>query len=216
MVRIDRWMVRNTLAWLGDRYRCAENHTIGHWGINLSGDSLSDSDFCQELVQQVRRAGLPEGTLCFEITESAAIAQLSKVSELIQALKALGCRFALDDFGTGFSSLTYLRTLPVDVIKIDKSFVRNMLTDANDRAIVESVIFLAQRFDHPVVAEGVETLEHATALRDMGCNLVQGYGIARPIPSDEVLGWLDNWRRRIHSSRDIRELQTVSEQGDGI
>jgi EAL domain-containing protein (putative c-di-GMP-specific phosphodiesterase class I) len=112
--------------------------------------------------------------------------------------------------------LTYLRTLPVDVIKIDKSFVRNMLTDANDRAIVESVIFLAQRFDHPVLAEGVETLEHAIALRDMGCNLVQGYGIARPMPSDEVLDWLDNWRQRSHSNRDIRELQTVSEQGDGI
>ena len=116
----------------------------------------------------------------------------------------------------GFSSLTYLRTLPVDVIKIDQSFVRNMLTDANDRAIVESVIFLAQRFDHPVLAEGVETMDHAAALRDMGCNLVQGYGIARPMPSGEVLEWLQNWRRQVESRKEIQQLQAASEQGEGI
>jgi EAL domain-containing protein (putative c-di-GMP-specific phosphodiesterase class I) len=156
------------------------------------------------------------GQITLEVLESTALEDTKRASNVLARCQSLGLQVALDDFGTGFSSLTYLRTLPVDVIKIDKSFVRNMLTDANDRAIVESVIFLAQRFDHPVLAEGVETLEHATALRDMGCNLVQGYGIARPMPSDEVLDWLDNWRQRSHSNRDIRELQTVSEQGDGI
>ena len=145
-----------------------------------------------------------------------ALEDTKRASNVLARCQSLGLQVALDDFGTGFSSLTYLRTLPVDVIKIDQSFVRNMLTDANDRAIVESVIFLAQRFDHPVLAEGVETMDHAAALRDMGCNLVQGYGIARPMPSGEVLEWLQNWRRQVESRKEIQQLQAASEQGEGI
>jgi EAL domain-containing protein (putative c-di-GMP-specific phosphodiesterase class I) len=124
--------------------------------------------------------------------------------------QSLGLQVALDDFGTGFSSLTYLRTLPVDVIKIDQSFVRNMLTDANDRAIVESVIFIAQRFDHPVLAEGVETMEHARALKDMGCNLIQGYGIARPMPATKVLPWLEQWRNQTKRHKDLMHQDVLS------
>ena len=156
------------------------------------------------------------GQITLEVLESTALEDTKRASNVLARCQSLGLQVALDDFGTGFSSLTYLRTLPVDVIKIDQSFVRNMLTDANDRAIVESVIFLAQRFDHPVLAEGVETMDHAAALRDMGCNLVQGYGIARPMPSGEVLEWLQNWRRQVESRKEIQQLQAASEQGEGI
>jgi EAL domain-containing protein (putative c-di-GMP-specific phosphodiesterase class I) len=127
----------------------------------------------------------------------------------------IGVRIAIDDFGTGFSSLTYLRTLPVDIIKIDQSFVRNMLEDASDHAIVESVIFLAQRFAHPVLAEGVETMEHARALRRMGCNFVQGYGIARPMPSGEVLDWTRHWRAQAESGKSGDMLNPVVARGEG-
>ncbi|HBP77689.1 MAG TPA: ammonia permease, partial [Halomonas sp.] len=175
-------------AWLGDRYRCAENHTIGHWGINLSGDSLSDSDFCQELVQQVRRAGLPEGTLCFEITESAAIAQLSKVSELIQALKALGCRFALDDFGTGLSSFSYLKQLSVDYLKIDGNFIRNIHHDPIDSAMVEAIHAVGKALNIDTVAEYVENQATLDKLRSLGIDYAQGYLLGKPEPITATAG----------------------------
>ncbi|MGO2137188.1 EAL domain-containing protein [Marinobacter sp.] len=105
----------------------------------------------------------------------------------------MGFRIALDDFGTGFSSLTYLQTLPVDLVKIDKSFVINMLSKPSDRAIVESVIFLSQRFSHPILAEGVETMDHARALRQLGCEYIQGYGVARPMPASDIPEWLQAW-----------------------
>lgn len=182
MPRIDRWVVRNTLAWLSDRHRCAEGDTIGQWGINLSGDSLSDSDFCQELIQHVRGASLPDGTLCFEITESAAIAQLSKVSELIQSLKSLGCRFALDDFGTGLSSFSYLKQLSVDYLKIDGSFIRNIHTDPIDRAMVEAIHAVGKALHIDTVAEYVEHQSTLDTLRSLGIDYAQGYLLGQPEP----------------------------------
>jgi EAL domain-containing protein (putative c-di-GMP-specific phosphodiesterase class I) len=150
-----------------------------------------------------------------EVLESAALEDTNRASNVLNRCRSLGLQIALDDFGTGFSSLTYLRTLPVDVIKIDQSFVLNMLDDANDRAIVESVIFLAQRFAHPVLAEGVETMEHARLLRDMGCNLVQGYGIARPMPATDLPAWVQRWETR-RENREDDLLSPVVAGGEGI
>ena len=110
--------------------------------------------------------------------------------------QSLGVSFAIDDFGTGFSSLTHLRQLPVCLIKIDQSFVRDMLSDQDDMAIVESVIYMANRFKRPMLAEGVETLEHAKALIALGCDLAQGYGIGRPMPAEALPNWLANWPSR--------------------
>lgn len=110
--------------------------------------------------------------------------------------QALGVGFAIDDFGTGFSSLTHLRQLPVNLIKIDQSFVRDMLSDQDDMAIVESVIYMANRFKRPMLAEGVESLAHAKALMALGCELAQGYGIARPMPAGEMPAWLEGWPQR--------------------
>jgi EAL domain-containing protein (putative c-di-GMP-specific phosphodiesterase class I) len=107
---------------------------------------------------------------------------------------SLGVQFALDDFGTGYSSLTYLRRLPASQIKIDQSFIRDMLIDPDDLAIVMGVVSLAKAFQLEVIAEGVETVEHGTKLLQLGCKLAQGYGIARPMPAGEVLIWLDSWK----------------------
>jgi EAL domain-containing protein (putative c-di-GMP-specific phosphodiesterase class I) len=107
---------------------------------------------------------------------------------------ALGVSFALNAFGTGYSYLTYLRRLPADLIKIDQSFIRDMLIDLNDLAIVEGVITLAKSFKHQVIAEGVETIEHGTALLRLGCDLAQGYGIAKPMPASDIPAWINNWQ----------------------
>jgi EAL domain-containing protein (putative c-di-GMP-specific phosphodiesterase class I) len=108
----------------------------------------------------------------------------------------LGVDFAVDDFGTGYSSLTYLRKLPARTLKIDRSFVSDMLDDPEDLAIVRGVIELAGAFDREVIAEGVETLAHGQALLTMGCHLAQGYGIARPMPASELPAWLPQWHER--------------------
>lgn len=129
-----------------------------------------------------------------EILETAAIGDLNSASLVLAGCRALGVRFALDDFGTGYSSLAYFRNLSVDLIKIDQSFVRDMLDDPNDLGIVDSVVRLAQAFNRPVIAEGVETLEHGAALLLLGCTLVQGYGVARPMPAHQLPLWLDHWK----------------------
>lgn len=112
----------------------------------------------------------------------------------MSACIALGVNFALDDFGTGYSSLTYLRRLPANLIKIDQTFVRDMLVDEDDFAIVEGVIALAKSFKREVIAEGVETIEHGSALLQIGCELAQGYGIAKPMPANDIPAWISNWK----------------------
>jgi EAL domain-containing protein (putative c-di-GMP-specific phosphodiesterase class I) len=112
----------------------------------------------------------------------------------MNACHDLGVNFALDDFGTGYSSLTYLRRLPVHLIKIDQSFVRDMLEDADDLAIVEGVVGLAKAFRCNVIAEGVETVSHGVALLQLGCELAQGYGIARPMPAGDIPEWVSSWK----------------------
>jgi len=116
-----------------------------------------------------------------------------KASGVIDACRKLGVSFALDDFGTGYSSLTYLKRLPVSTLKIDQSFVRDMLDDQDDLAILKGVLGLATAFRLQVVAEGVETVEHGTLLLQLGCDLAQGYGIARPMPADQLPDWSAAW-----------------------
>jgi EAL domain-containing protein (putative c-di-GMP-specific phosphodiesterase class I) len=115
---------------------------------------------------------------------------------VIEQLHNLGIQVSLDDFGTGYSSLTYLRRLPVDTLKIDQSFVRDMLSDPDDRAIVKGVISLALSFEMNVVAEGVETDEQGEMLLGMGCDMAQGYGIARPMPEVDLPDWLQQWQAK--------------------
>jgi hypothetical protein len=138
--------------------------------------------------------GVTGDQISLEILETAALQDLEAVTGVIRRCNDLGLRFALDDFGTGYSSLTYFRHLPADTLKIDQSFVRDMLRDQGDLRIVESVIGMARAFDRTVVAEGVESEEHGTMLLRFGCDLGQGYGIARPMPSEQVAQWLQDYQ----------------------
>lgn len=130
--------------------------------------------------------------------ETSALDDVKYVSKTMNECMALGVKFALDDFGTGYSSLTYLRHLPADLIKIDTSFVREMLHNEDDLAIVEGVIALAKSFKRDVIAEGVETEEHGTALLQLGCNLAQGYGIAKPMPASDIPRWVKEWKPKVN------------------
>lgn len=161
---------------------------------NISANHLLQPDFYEHL--RATLAHHPQEIASrfeLEILETAAIADIDQAVDVLGRCRALGVRFALDDFGTGYSSLTHLRKLPVDILKIDQSFVRDMLNDPEDLGIVEGVIRLAGAFNRQVIAEGVETLAHGRALVRMGCSLAQGYGIARPMPAAQFMEWSARW-----------------------
>ncbi|MGL5632529.1 MAG: EAL domain-containing protein, partial [Azovibrio sp.] len=136
---------------------------------------------------------LPSGTLEIELLESAALADLEEVGKVLTNCRKLGIGIALDDFGTGYSSLAHLRSLPADMLKVDQSFVRNMLNNTEDMAIVEGIVGLAQVFHRRIIAEGVETTAHGLMLISMGCKLAQGYIIARPMPAADIAWWIRDW-----------------------
>ncbi len=163
--------------------------------VNVSARQLQQSNFVDQLqVVLLAHPTIQSGRLELELLETSALEDVAGVSELINACRKLGVRFALDDFGTGYSSLTYLKRLPVALLKIDQSFVRNMLDDPDDLAILEGVIGLANAFKREVIAEGVETIAHGTLLLEMGCDFAQGYGIARPMPAHAFPSWAAEWQ----------------------
>jgi diguanylate cyclase (GGDEF)-like protein/PAS domain S-box-containing protein len=189
---LGSWVIETALRQLAAWNAAGLGMTVS---VNISPRHLQHPDFASELKRML--ANHPEvdsKQLELEILESAAIADLDHASRILTACLALGVRFALDDFGTGYSSLAYFRRLPIETLKIDQAFVRDMLDDPEDLGIVESVIRLAQAFNRPVIAEGVETLEHGAMLVHMGCHYGQGYGIARPMPADLIPGWVEKWR----------------------
>jgi len=162
--------------------------------VNVSPLQLQHEDFIKQLNEILfLNTSFQAGQLEFEILESSIIKDTQHIAEVISQCKQLGIRFSLDDFGTGFSSLSYLRKLKTDVIKIDQSFVIDMLDDMDDQAIVKSVIELSKTFGRSVIAEGVETQEHGRQLLKMGCQLAQGFGIARPMPASSIPEWINLW-----------------------
>jgi hypothetical protein len=159
----------------------------GHVAVNISARSLSDVELESTVRDTVTAAGIPFRALALEVTETGVMADPDRAVRLLQHLQSLGMSIALDDFGTGYSSLTYLRRLPVSTIKIDRSFIREMADDADDMAIVVSVIDLASSVHLTVVAEGIETPAQLSLLRGLGCAAGQGFLWSRPIPAGEVL-----------------------------
>ncbi|MDQ4133923.1 MAG: EAL domain-containing protein, partial [Actinomycetota bacterium] len=158
--------------------------------VNLAARQLLATDLCQVVAEVVSRSGCDPGDLCFEITESVLLDDGEASARALADLKALGVRIAVDDFGTGFSALTYLKRFPVDVLKIDRSFVEGLGRDREDRAIVASVVDLAHAFGLMTVAEGVETPEQLAELRSLGCERAQGYLWSPPIPADLAADWI--------------------------
>jgi diguanylate cyclase (GGDEF)-like protein len=180
MPSIDRWVIRTALATLA-KLRDARN-TIELCAINLSGASLGDERFLEFVGAQFELHGVRQDTICFEITETAAIANLEKASHFIQQLSALGCKFSLDDFGVGMSSFQYLKHLPVDFVKIDGGFVKNMLNDPIDRAMVDAINKIGHVMGKHTIAEFVENDGILVQLRAIGVDFAQGYGVAMPKP----------------------------------
>jgi EAL domain-containing protein (putative c-di-GMP-specific phosphodiesterase class I) len=162
--------------------------------INIGAHQLLHPEFLNDLKAALAyHPELSADCLEIEVLESVAISDIERTVRVLNECHRFGVKVALDDFGTGYSSLTYLRKLPVDVLKIDQSFVREMLTNQEDHGIVEAVIHLANSFNKQVIAEGVETDAHGAALLQLGCKLVQGNGIAKPMPEHEVQDWIQKW-----------------------
>jgi diguanylate cyclase (GGDEF)-like protein/PAS domain S-box-containing protein len=175
---IDRWVIENALRWLV--MEADEREKLAMCSINLSGQSLGDDKFLPFVIEQFQKSGIDASKICFEITETAAIASFSQANRFIHALKELGCRFALDDFGTGLSSFGYLKHFPVDFLKIDGSFVREILHDPIDREMVRSINEIGHLTGKKTIAEFAENAEIIQMLTSLGVDYAQGYGIAQP------------------------------------
>ncbi|MGI9265001.1 MAG: EAL domain-containing protein, partial [Gammaproteobacteria bacterium] len=175
---IDRWVIENAFRWLVSE--ADERKRLAMCSINLSGLSLGDDKFLPFVIDQFELSGLDASKICFEITETAAIASFSQANRFIQSLKELGCKFALDDFGTGLSSFGYLKHFPVDYLKIDGSFVKEILHDPIDREMVRSINEIGHLTGKKTIAEFAETEEIITMLRGIGVDFAQGYAIDEP------------------------------------
>ncbi len=178
--RIDRWVLDAMFNWFGKYPDQLEE--LEMCAVNLSGQSLSDEKFLQEITDHLSHSEIPAEKICFEITETAAIQNLAKASQFIKTLKRLGCSFALDDFRSGLSSFAYLKSLPVDFVKIDGFFVKDVVKDPVDLAMVKAINDMAHAMGKLTIAEFVEDREILQKLVDLGVDYVQGYGIAKPAP----------------------------------
>jgi diguanylate cyclase (GGDEF)-like protein len=194
MIELGEWVIDNALTQISQWQVMGLNLPL-NTSVNIAAIQLQQINFVNRLTTLL--AAHPDVSphyLELEVLETSALEDVHHVSTIMNDCMAQGVNFALDDFGTGYSSLTYLRRLPASLIKIDQSFVRDMLHDVDDLAIVEGVIALAKSFKREVIAEGVETVEHGTALLQIGCELAQGYGIARPMPAGDIPGWINEWK----------------------
>ena len=187
MSTLDRWVVHKALSELADRESKGNaSYTVA---INLSGTSLSEDRFLEFVTDELKKQKLPSGAVCFEITETAAISNLSRVVHFMQVLKKLGCKFSLDDFGSGLSSFTYLKNLPVDYLKIDGQFIRNVVDDSVDESMVKAISEVGHAMGLEMIAERVETKRVLEKLGTLGVEYAQGYYIARPASVETFEPW---------------------------
>ncbi|MHB1240639.1 MAG: EAL domain-containing protein, partial [Gammaproteobacteria bacterium] len=185
MPDIDRWVVRAVFSVIAQGHPMVRDLTL--CGINLSGQSLGDERFLDYVIAMLDEMDIPADRLCFEVTETAAIANLSHAVRFMSVLRGLGCRFALDDFGSGLSSFAYLKNLPVDYLKIDGAFVRDMVDDPIDHAMVEAINQIGHVMNMQTIAECVEDDTTLKVLRLLGVDYAQGYVIARPVPLEPAV-----------------------------
>ena len=186
MPEIDRWVVRHALEKIAS-VREVLSRRRALFAINLSGQSIGDESFLHYLFSCFEETRAPENLICFEITETAAVANLEKARRFIEELRFRGCRFSLDDFGAGLSSFAYLKSLPVDYLKIDGNFVRDIDESRVSESMVVAIQQVARIMELETIAEGVESDSTCSRLRSIGVDFVQGFGIDRPVPLDTLL-----------------------------
>jgi len=191
-VEVGEWVIDSALSQMERWHADGLDIPVS---VNVGARQLQQANFVERLSAILAgHPGIRPHDLELEVLETSALEDLTRVSRVIESCREIGVSFALDDFGTGYSSLTYLKRLSVSQLKIDQSFVRDMLNDPDDLAILGGVLSLATAFKRQVIAEGVETIEHGTMLLQLGCDLAQGYGIARPMPAADFPAWAGAWR----------------------
>ncbi len=188
IIEIGEWVLNDALQTLSDWHGQGLNHIS--MSINVSALQLLRSKLAEQIAALINRYQIPEYCIELEITESMVLSQNPAPLQNLWALKDLGVTLSLDDFGTGYSSLSYLKQLPIDTLKIDKSFVREIGPNANDNTLVQTIIALGHSLGMTMIAEGVETIEHLETLKNFGCNEIQGYWLAKPMPASECLRFI--------------------------
>ena len=192
IVKLGEWVMRSAAQqaalWV------QQGHTQFRMAVNLSVRQFADNRLPDLVAQVLEAAGLPPHMLELEVTESLALQSIASTLSTLHACKALGVKIAMDDFGTGYSSLAYLKRYPLDALKIDQSFVRNITEDAGDAAITRAIVAMAHSFGMGVIAEGVETTEQLEFLRALGCEEFQGYLFSRPVPADAAVHCFGGYR----------------------
>jgi diguanylate cyclase (GGDEF)-like protein len=183
---IDRWVIKNAIGALTAQASLLRGRAV-RFSINITGASIASEEFLEFLEGTIKDSGLPPEMLCFELTETSAVSNLARANRLMQRLQKLGCSFALDDFGTGLSSLVYLKSLPVSVLKIDGAFVRDAGVNPRTESMVRAIAQMARTMGMETVAEYVETDELRTRMAGLGVDYGQGFAIGRPVPIDQVL-----------------------------
>tara|TARA_R110000782_G_scaffold166829_1_gene258768 strand:+ start:43 stop:1689 length:1647 start_codon:yes stop_codon:yes gene_type:complete len=183
--KVDRWVIKNTFKELASHTQFINK--INFCSINLSGQSMAEADFLNFVISQFDESGIDGAKICFEITETAAISNLNTAMKFMSTLKGFGCYFALDDFGSGLSSFAYLKNLPVDYLKIDGMFIKDIADDPIDHAMVKSINEIGQVMGMKTIAEFVENDVIKGMLKEIGVDYVQGYGIAKPLPLEKLL-----------------------------
>jgi diguanylate cyclase (GGDEF)-like protein len=199
MPTLDRWVIARSIDILKPHAEVLKSSQIV-FNINFSGQSLQDAEFTEYVAGLVESSGLSPSSLCFELTESATIGNLSRAEPLMRRLRKIGCHIALDDFGTGLSSLAYLRTLPIDFLKIDGSFVRDVLKDSRAESMVQAIAQLARSMSLTTVAEYVETEEILSRITYLGVDYGQGFALGKPLPLADVVAELPLYAAAAHPS----------------
>jgi diguanylate cyclase (GGDEF)-like protein/PAS domain S-box-containing protein len=191
-IDIGEWVLEESLTQMAKWQRMGLDMSVS---VNIDALQLQQPNFTEKLASILaEHSDVAPSALQLEVLETSALGDVLEVSNIMHNCLKLGVSFALDDFGTGYSSLTYLRRLPADLIKIDQTFIRDMQEDPEDLAIVSGIVGLAKSFNRQVIAEGVETIEHGVTLMQLGCDLAQGYVIAKPMPAENIPDWAANWQ----------------------
>ncbi|MEP5766587.1 MAG: DUF1631 family protein, partial [Halieaceae bacterium] len=189
MTQVDRWVVRQVFSWISAMMD--DQKVVPNLSINLSGNSITDDSFMEYLFEQISEHGVPTNKVCFEITETGTIANMIKATDFVNEFKNIGCKFSIDDFGTGLASHSYLRELPVDYVKIDGTFVANIVDNPKDYAMTKSINDLAHFLGQETIAEFAENDEIINKLKEIGVDYLQGWGVGRPSPLIELSKNLD-------------------------